>query len=224
MQIYSFPVKQKKWITLFLMLLPFLVIAQTTQEPEFYPQNRNGVLVMVILTFLAVLGVVTFLYVRIQKLLYEYKINKKGQQTERMKKYIDNLNSEQIEKLFEIKKNNSSAGGNVIKTLLIFLVGWVVQIPAAFAQDKLPVTKGSLFSEAGIIITIFLLLIPILAGIALMYVKISRMLKRQQNEMLLKEADNLAQQLRDMPEEELKRSLESRLAALNYRLSGREIQ
>lgn len=209
---------------LLFFLMPFLVIAQTTQEPEFYPQNRNGVLVLAILVFLMVLGFVTYLYIRIQKLLYQYKVNQKGKQTERMKKYIDNLNSDQIEKIFEIKKIKTSGGGNVLKTLFIFFASFLTQLPSVFAQDKLPKADSSLFSEAGIIITILLLLIPILGGIALMYVKISRMLKRQQNEMLLKEAEGLAKQLKEMPEEELKKNLENRLAALNYKLSGSELR
>lgn len=221
---YSFGTKHKRLLGLFIFLMPFLLMAQTTQEPEFYPQNRNGVLVIAILTFLTVLGFVTYLYIRIQKLLYQYKANQKEKHTERMKKYIDNLNSEQIEKLFEIKKKKVSGTGNALKALLFFLMGSLIKIPSAFAQDKLPAANSSLFSEAGILITIFLLLIPILAGIALMYVKISRMLKKQQNQMLMKEADSLAKQLREMPEEELKNTLESRLAALNYKLSGTELR
>ena len=133
-----------------------------------------------------------------------------------MKKYIENLNSEQIQKIVEIKKNAGSGGSAAVKVLLLLLLGCLARVPSAFAQDKSPAANGSLFSEAGIIITVLLLLIPILAGIVLMYVKISRMLRKQQNEMLLKEADDLAQQLKAMPEEELKKSLESRLAAVSY--------
>ena len=157
MQIDSISVKHKKLIIVLLMLIPFFAIAQTTQEPEFYPQNRNGVLVIAILTFLTVLGFVTFLYVRIQKLLYQYKANTKGQQTERMKKYIDNLNSEQIQKIFEIKSKSHSGAKNSLKVLLVFVMGWLMQIPSAFAQTKLPKADSSLFSEAGIIITVLLL-------------------------------------------------------------------
>ena len=130
---FSFGATHKKILGLLVFLMPFLIMAQTTQEPEFYPQNRNGVLVIVILTFLTVLGFVTFLYIRIQRLLMQYKINAKGQQTERMKKYIDNLNSEQIQKIFEIKKKKSSTGTNSLKVLLVFIMGWLMQIPSAFA-------------------------------------------------------------------------------------------
>ncbi len=221
---FSFGAVQKKMLGLFLLLMPFLLMAQTTQEPAFYMQNRNGVLVIIILTFLTVLGFVTFLYIRIQKLLYQFKTNSKGKQTERMKKYIDNLNSEQIQKIFEIKKKASAGADKTLKILLLFLLGWVTNLPAALAQTKVPTAGSSLFSEAGIIITVLLLLIPILAGIALMYVKINRMLKKQQNEMLLKEADGLAAQLKAMPEEELRKNLETRLAALNYKLSGTELR
>lgn len=222
----QFPVGStlKKMLALLVFLLPCLLIAQTAKEPEFYPQNRNGVLVIAIITFLTVLGFVTFLYIRIQKLLQEYKANKQGIQTERMKKYIDNLNSDQIQKILEIKKASPSNGSTTLKMLLLIIVSYVMQIPAAFAQEKSPAATTSLLSEAGIIITILLLLIPILAGIVLMYVKISRMLKKQHNEMLLKEADGLAKQLNEMPEAELKQNLESRLAALNYKLSGTELR
>lgn len=221
---FSFGATQKKILVMLAFLMPFLLIAQTTQEPAFYPQNRNGMIVVAILTFLTVLGFVTFLYIRIQRILSQYRTNTKLKQTERMKKYIENLNSEQIQKIVEIKKNAGSGGSAAVKVLLLLLLGCLARVPSAFAQDKSPAANGSLFSEAGIIITVLLLLIPILAGIVLMYVKISRMLRKQQNEMLLKEADDLAQQLKAMPEEELKKSLESRLAALNYKLSGSELR
>lgn len=221
---FSIGANTKKLLALFVFLMPLLLIAQTAKEPVFYPQNRNGVLVIAILTFLTVLGFVTFLYLRIQKLLQQYKENKQGKQTDKMKKYIDNLNSNQIEKILEIRRTTLTGGGNNVKSLLVFLIGSVIQISPSFAQDKVPAANASLLSEAGIMITILLLLIPILAGIVLMYVKISRMLKKQQNEMLLKEAEALAQQLREMPEEDLRKSLESRMAALNYKLSGTELR
>ena len=221
---FSFGATQKKILVILAFLMPFLSIAQTTQEPEFYPQNRNGMMVVAILTFLTVLGFITFLYIRIQRILSQYRTNTKVKQTERMKKYIESFNGEQIQKIVEIKKKYGSGGGATVKVVILFLLGWLARVPSAFAQDKSLAANGSLFSEAGIIITVLLLLIPILAGIVLMYVKISRMLRKQQNEMLLKEADDLAQQLKAMPEEELKQSLESRLAALNYKLSGSELR
>ena len=153
---FSFGATQKKILVMLAFLMPFLLIAQTTQEPAFYPQNRNGMIVVAILTFLTVLGFVTFLYIRIQRILSQYRTNTKLKQTERMKKYIENLNSEQIQKIVEIKKNAGSGGSAAVKVLLLLLLGCLARVPSAFAQDKSPAANGSLFSEAGIIITVLL--------------------------------------------------------------------
>jgi cytochrome c oxidase cbb3-type subunit 1 len=77
--------------------------------------------------------------------------------------------------------------------------------------------------EPGIIIAIVLVLIPILAGILLMAVKLSNILKRERNRKNLKEAEQFAAYLTSLPDGQERADLLQRKAALDYRLTGREL-
>src|SRR5690606_38190215 len=82
---------------------------------------------------------------------------------------------------------------------------------------------NSLLNETGILITIILLLIPILAGLILVIVKVINALNNAKNQHNLEEAEKLAAYLQSLPEEEVNTELKKRKAALDYQLTHREL-
>src|SRR5690606_11440769 len=145
-----------------------------------------------------------------------------------MQQYISNFDSRQLDAVLNYKqrinlqkeKNKSTASKavNVLTFLAATLFG-----QAASAQQAAPPQESSLLSEAGIIITITLILIPILGGIILMIVKALKLLKQYRNKKNLEEADQLAAYIKTLSDDELETRLKQRKAALDYQLQHNEL-
>src|SRR5690606_28949606 len=107
------------------------------------------------------------------------------------------------------------------KALLITLISSISVI--ARGQPVNGDSTGTLLGETGIIITIVLLLIPILVGFFIMVGKASRVLKQYKQKIDLKEANALADYLRDADGDQAERELLERKQALDYRLTNTEL-
>src|SRR3546814_14732623 len=101
-------------------------------------------------------------------------------------KYIQQLDSRQLGRLIAIirdrhKKHTAPGGDALRKTLLVLFLS--ASTLASWAQPTGNGEGESLLGQAGIIITIVLLLIPILAGFVILVGKASRVLKRYRKKM-----------------------------------------
>lgn len=136
------------------------------------------------------------------------------------KKYLRNLSSRQITAFLENRKVAKNKTLTVMGLLLAahLFLGQT----SAFAQNEVP-TANTLLDQKGILITIFLLLIPILGAAFFLIVKIIKGLQRYRNEQKLAEAKELASFLSSNEDEELAQNLAQRKAALDYQLSHREL-
>ncbi len=138
--------------------------------------------------------------------------------------YLQRLNSKQMTRLIQLKQKEQSKKTNPppAPVIIVLLAAFLQAYPqASLAQGS--GSTGTLFSEAGIIITLILLLIPILAGGILMAIKIRNAVNRYRGRMQQAEADRLAAYLRSLSPEEIEQTVGERQKALAYQLTHREL-
>lgn len=139
----------------------------------------------------------------------------------RWKEYATQLNSTQIEQLLHYKRSQhrDETKASMVVFFLLMVCFSAAPLSGAMAQG----TSSSLLGETGILITIFLLLIPILAGIILLIVKAINLFYQYKNKQNLEEAEKLAEYLRSLSPEETEAALKKRKAALDYQLTHHEL-
>jgi cytochrome c oxidase cbb3-type subunit 1 len=145
---------------------------------------------------MAVLLLIASLYLlyRIKTLRHRIKDGKSSRPRERFSKYLNNLDSHQITSILLLKK----------KKLHVF-------VPAL------------LIGEPGIIITLVLIMLPLLAGIFIMILKLSNLLKQQRNDYKLQEAEDFAAYLKSEDGATFIEQLVARKTSLDYQLNNDEL-
>ena len=160
-----------------------------------------GLIFCLSLLLLLLLIAVIFLKIKTREVVQANKKLHPKNDAERFNQYISNLDSKQIETLLKLKhQKNPDAGpsGSSSTAGKALLIGLMLFSPIAiFAQSK----SGSIdiFSEAGFLIVISLILIPILLGIVLMVIKVMNVLKQHRIRKSREEAEKLAKWLADLP-------------------------
>lgn len=213
-------------IASFLVFEMLPVTAQTNPSDFSFHSGNTAVWVALLFTLMLLL-IALILKQRIAGVRNIYKKRKPEQQDHQLRKYTLGLNSRQIDKLLEYRqKNKDYAHGNKGSALLFFILTMGLSLATygnTIAQGTTKTADSSLLGEAGIWITIVLLLIPITAGIVLIFIKVSNVLNQQKNQYLTEEAETLAAHLRSLPEEEVDVALKRRKAALDYQLTHNEL-
>ncbi len=102
----------------------------------------------------------------------------------------------------------------ILLALAVLLAG-----PLA-AQDA---GNGTLLQQPGIVITLVLVLIPLLAGALLLAVKVGSLMNRQQRKVRQREAEQLADYLQHLEGEEIEGALLKRKAELEFTLANNEL-
>ncbi len=138
---------------------------------------------------------------------------------ERVKEHILKLNSFQIGEL--LKYRSELFKSRLVVTLITGFTG-IFWSNSADAQTPVKSDGSSLLGEAGIIITLILVLLPVLAGLILLYFRIRKIMVRQNEQLLSEEAGSLAAYLDSLKAEDVA-TLEKRKAALDYALTHREL-
>jgi len=132
--------------------------------------------------------------------------------------HIRNLNSKQISRLINYKRNTGN--GKILPILLGLLL---LSGGSLWAQGTEKPVSGSIWNETGILITIILLLIPILFAIIFLVVKLTNAHNQSKNQQNLEDAEKLASYLRSLPIEEIDTELKKRKKALDFRLNNKEL-
>ncbi|MBO9154124.1 cbb3-type cytochrome c oxidase subunit I [Chitinophaga sp. GCM10012297] len=207
---------------LFLGILPAIPAAAQQAAPSNFSFASGEALTWMLLIFmLAMLFAVLVLKQKVSNARNSYKKKNAGEQARQLEEHTRHLNSEQIGKLIELKKHC----GRATAILLLLFTAALSVMPAGslLAQNAGAPAKSSLLSETGILITIVLLVLPILAAIIILIAKVMNTLDQARNQRNLEEAGKLAAHLRALPEEMIDTELRKRKAALDYKLSHREL-
>ncbi|MCC7525593.1 MAG: cbb3-type cytochrome c oxidase subunit I [Chitinophagaceae bacterium] len=227
---------KKKWqvqVSYALLLTAGLIsfsplFAQTSEKRAYYFTHLNGLLLLLFVLIFFVLAAVLYLKFKTREMI---KMNRKLKQRNagiNFEKYVDDLNSKQIEMYLNYNKesnstNAGSSGGTnaLIKTIAVILL-LSLNAGRLFAQETVP-NKDSLLGETGIIITIALLLIPITAIIVFMIFRVLKLINKNRNRMNLDEAEKLAEYLSAPLDETARETLRHRKEALDFQLSHSEL-
>ncbi len=198
-----------------------LIVVQTT-APVYaevpFAGSETAFTLSVLLLLLAVMVLVVALLTR--QVVLSFLNYKESPSPPDHTKYLRNLSSNQIAVLL---KNQKSAKNKTVPIMGLLMVAYLLLgQTSAFAQNEVP-TKHTLLDQKGILITIVLLLIPILGAVFFLIVKIVKGLQKYRNKQKRAEANELARFLRTNEDEELAQTLTQRKAALDYRLSHREL-
>ena len=108
-------------------------------------------------------------------------------------------------------------GKGLVVTIFLMLLSTF-----ANAQDPAPVEKP-LMSQPGIIITLFLLMLPLLLAVILVINRATRSVKKFGNAQKLQEAARLAEELKNTGDAEFDQQLAARKDALAYTLNNNEL-
>ncbi|WP_276483858.1 cbb3-type cytochrome c oxidase subunit I [Paraflavitalea pollutisoli] len=144
-----------------------------------------------------------------------------------IREQVDELSAEQIDELLSMREQrkkdspNDSTSSNTLRHLLLLLLP-LLPTGELLAQDGVKTSVTALFRQPGIIITIVLILLPVLAGMFIMYKRISRLLQSYGEAERRAKAKQLAEALAD-PDDITAADLQRRKAALSYHLHNDEL-
>ena len=210
--------------TTFLIWGAIPLYAQSKGKAFFSSHTSPGLLLILFTIIATLLVVAIYLNYKTKSII---KIGRKRRietKKDRFAEYTKTLNSKQIDTYLKSRqnKNDTNLPNQILKSGVLCFFLLLLNGVGVFAQD--PVQKSSsLFSEAGIIITLILISIPILLGIVIMIVKVRNVIKQYKNKHTIEEAAQFAEYLSTLSDEEVETTLRKRKDALNYNLSHREL-
>jgi cytochrome c oxidase cbb3-type subunit 1 len=194
------------------------LFAETHTAPV-HSSQASGLLLLLLFCMLMVLAAVLYLYRQAKAISGAVKKDQQGTETpDRFRAYLHTLSSRQIEGYIRFRKHLKHS--ETVKRISILLLFMFVYL-TGFAQPATP--SASIVSEGGIVITLILILIPVLAGILLFAAKIGNTLKKYRNRQSLKEAERFADYLKQADNDEIETALLKRKEALDYSLSHDEL-
>lgn len=175
----------------------------------------SGILLMSLLIMLIVLKD------RIHQLT-KSRLQDKTEKENRLRAYINSFNREQLDYLLKYwdKKNQRATHSNK-RGVITFLISCLLFFGKnTYAQT---ITSDEMISNGGMLITFFLVLIPVIAIIILIIVKIRKSVQRYNNKRKLAEAKELAEYLKNLPEDELQKNIQQRKEGLEFSLDHNEL-
>lgn len=173
---------------------------------------------------LTTLMAAVFIYNRVKGANELYKKQKSEGPTSSLQQQLNSLSSTQIDALQQYLNEKKNDVAKISKTGLLS-VGMLFLLMLSAKQGFAQTTKAghSIWAEGGLIITLILILIPILAGIWLMMVKVNNIFRQYQDKQRLQEADELIAIIDQTEESILQEALTKRKKALDYTLKHNEL-
>lgn len=214
--------------TVVCLVQPVNSFAQQMNPSTFSLNSNTAWIIIISLLLVAIFLATVFLNHKVNEIRAANKKQRAGEGNRKFREYIGSLNSKQIDSCLKyIQRKNKDHKNNAGLTSLlpaIILMGTLTLFNnTAFGQADTKPAGTSLLSEKGILITIVLLLIPILAGILFLAVKVLNSLRQYKNKQNIEEAQRLADYLKSLSEDEIEASLKKRKLALDYTLNHHEL-
>lgn len=228
MQIY-FQKRWLKWVSVCIGSLLFMAFSPEPSKANISTSQETDILVLLLFVILVVLVAATFLSGKVKLMIKKARTRKNDNSPQQYDNYLENLDSSQIERILQHTQNKDVAHINQtnksIHKQMLLIVGllFATGFPSSSLLAQSGDTKNGLLSESGIIITITLILIPILAAIVLMTVKVLNLLRKKQLKEDLNEAEKFAAYLSSLEDDKVITTLEKRKMALDYQLTHTEL-
>lgn len=194
-----------------------LAIAQPPSNYIDIKDSKLGILLILSFIIVFLLMIIGYSYLKFKQAMKDKKLIKsKGTEG-----FFQNLTLKQIGNFLKQKDTNEDKTSTIKKNIVSIISTFFIS-QVAIAQNT-HTTPNSLISQPGIIITIFLLLLPILFAAILMINKARNSIKRVSNDEKIKQAAVLLQQLKASNSPALQEELLQRKEALNFTLSDIEL-
>lgn len=207
---------------LIVFLFPLGVFSQT--EPALANPDGSGVGELFLIVSLVAITFVAAIFLYLKTTALRESIKQRNQQKIDFtpKKIVQNWDQEQLDtylNYIKMKGSKSQNKGNIDTSLKALFITVITTFLSSelFAQGA--DAQRSVFSEGGIIITLALIFIPLLAIILIMIVKVGRISRKFKARKNFEEAEKISNYLKTLPEEEMAEALRQRKEALEYEVS-----
>lgn len=194
------------------------LMAAERSRPYSYQIGDWDLLFWVALVLIAILLVsVLLLREKVYNITRNLKQDTK-QKDIKIRYHLNKFNSNQIERILRHKRAQKSKLSNL--PLVIGFLSITSFLPTLVcAQESTPVVnKENVLAQAGVIITIVLLAIPVILAIYLLFTKLGKRLRSFDARVRNREAEEVADLIENTSIEELEEALEARKAALDYQV------
>ncbi|MFN0048932.1 MAG: cbb3-type cytochrome c oxidase subunit I [Cytophagales bacterium] len=191
--------------------------------------NDDGLAIwlLIIVCFSPLVILIVILFFKLQNQVFVDRQWRKIDNESRFSMHIKSLNQSQILQFITMKnKSNSEIGNNDTgnangKNIAVGSL-FLLSSSQLFAQSS-NVEATSLLSQPGIIITLFLIAIPILLGAIFAMMQVNNLIKKFINKSKRKEAEKFAEYLQNFDNPALETELEKRKKVLDYNLTNQEL-
>lgn len=197
-------------------VIPLTAIERSV--PYSYQIQQVDFLLWVALVLVAVLLIaVLLLHSRIYGITRYLRKNSSGEET-RIQDYLYKFNSDQIARILRYKRSRKSKSLHLPLIMGFISVSSFLPTLVSAQQDSPLVNKDNVLAQAGVIITIVLLAIPVVLAIFLLFLKLGKRLRTFDLQVSNEAAEEVADLIDVTPVEELEQILEERKAALDYQI------
>lgn len=195
------------------LVIPFAVFSQQTPAAGSYPDTLNPNVVLLVILGLVLLVAAAFVSFFSSEVIEESRDKKPLRGTD-YKRIISGFSKEQIDRLLQSGrfKNKTLKAIGTFVLLVCFSGQALAQTPPAGKVD---------FSEGGIIITLILLAIPVIAGIILVIARMKKLGRQIKARRHHDEAQRIATYLESVSEEDLAAELTRQKNILEQSSSAR---
>ena len=210
----------KKLIIAFLMSVFMSKSAFAQEANNLITDNSNslGLWLLLLVILIPAIVFIGVLYLKFKDQITENEEWNKLNTDTHFTDHLKNLSKVQIQKFINLKKSSKlKNNSNTLKTILFLLFSTTI-----FAQDPAN-PKENFFSQPGIIITVIIVLIPILLAVIFAMLKANNALKTYLNKGKAAEAQDFAQHIESLDDQEIEENLTKREHALDFNLSNNEL-
>lgn len=183
------------------------VKAQSKGQAFFAMNSMGGLWTCCLLLLAVILQLALYMKYRLQYLIKSRRLRKPEKATTHLRRF----NKHQLATLLQIKQHTKM-------TILV-----LITLGSSLYANAQEIKPTRLMNQTGIIITLILILIPVLVGIALMIFKLRRVIGNYRRKVHEEDSGQLASYLDEMSDPELLNELSQRKTALDYSLNHVEL-
>lgn len=176
-------------------------------------QPQNTLMYLFLLGALALLFLAIIMLLKVRSIRKEFRKSEEEFNSTTFKNQLASMKYDQVDALLKIIRKNQ----NIVSILVVAFM----LIPSSAVAQSAP-TKP-LLGEAGIIITIVLLLIPVTVALALLVLRVAKASSKYTAQSRVRKAGHLADYMKTLTPGELEHDLEIRKSELEYSLSHKEL-
>lgn len=203
----------------FLLALPLALTAQDIpgilQEPD---GSGLGRIILIALMLSITLAATLYLLRKssaLRRLMRDIR-QEEGKDEDALEKIVSRMSEEEMRAYLDRYRHRKSGGKfqNPATVALLMISAFFMSLDT-YAQST--PSRETIFKEGGIIITLFLILTPVIAGIVLMIIKVRQMSQRAQFNRDRMKADAVRKYLDSLPPEQVEEAIRRRQEHLSYK-------